>query len=60
METRATGGAQSKTVWEGKGNPVQDTCGGAAIGLHIYKAEPGAAMLDKLLPNRQHEGMGEE
>ena len=57
LETEAAGRAQSHTVREGQGNTVQKTGGGAAAGLHIQKVEPSAARMDKLLPNRQHEGM---
>ena len=60
MEAKAAGGAQGQTVQEGEGNPVQETGCGSAAGLYIHKAEPSAARVDKLFPNRQHERMGEE
>ena len=60
LETEAAGRAQSPTVREGQRNPVQKEGGGAAAGVYIYKAEPSAARMDKLFPNRQYEGMAEE
>ena len=60
VEAKAAGRTQDQTMWEGQGNPVQETGSGTAFGLHIHKAEPSVERLDKLLPNRQHEGMAEE
>ena len=45
---------------ESERDPVQETSGGDSAECHIYEAESGAAGVDKLLPDRQHEGMAEE
>ena len=60
MEAKAAGGAQGQNVREGEGNLVQETGCGTAAGVYIHKAEPSAARVDKLFPNRQYEGMAEE
>ena len=60
MEAKAAGRAQSPAVREGQGNPVQEAGGGAAVELYVHKAEPSAARMDKLFPNRQYESLAEE
>ena len=60
LEAKAAGRAQSPAVREGQRNPVQETGSGTAVGLHIQKAEPGAARVDQLFPHRQHESLAEE
>ena len=59
METEAGKGPKGQAVREGEDSPVQETGGGNAAGSCLYKAEPDTARLDKLLPNRQHEGVAE-
>ena len=44
---------------EGQRHPVQAKGGGGTTGPYVYEAEPGIARLDKLLPNRQYEGVAE-
>ena len=39
---------------------MQEKGSSGTTGLYIYEAEPGVKRVDKLLPNRQHEGMAEK
>ena len=59
METKAGKGPKGQAVREGENSPVQEAGGGNAAGSCLYKAEPDTERLDKLLPNRQHEGVAE-
>ena len=60
METEAGQRPQRQDMREGQNDLMQEKGSSGATGLYIYEAEPGVKRVDKLLPNRQHEGMAEE
>ena len=60
MESETCGRPEGQAVRKSERDPVQETCGGDSAERHIQEAESGAAGMDKLLPDRQHEAMAEE
>ena len=60
VETEAGQRSQGQDMREGQNDLMQEKGSSGAAGLYVHEAEPGVKRVDKLLPNRQHEGMAEE